>query len=532
MAERLNGILKQGLNIWNKYTSKQKTMIISIACVIVLAFALLFFLINRVEYTKFLVSEDPKEAGKVAELLKTEGYKYKYNDKTSTFFVESSKTTDAVFLLANNEIVTDDITFDDLTNNSLGTTNADRVLKLNLYLQSKIRSSIKKMKGVQDAEVYYIPKDSANNILTKPQDTSASVLLTVKDDFDASTADTIAQVVASTIGNENTDKIKVADQFGNLLFGGNKDLYSGAAIDNIDYKERLRNTFINNIYKMLVKSGFKDVEIAPNLELNMDKVEEMYTEYSAPEGMDQGYYGKSYIYKSDNSNSSPGGSPGTSSNDGTSYDTENPSTNSGSSSTQQFDYLLNERKTNTIHEVGAVQSDQSSIGIVLTRVNEIKQSTLEKQGALNGTTFEEYVSENSAPKAGTVDQDLISLVSKATGIAENNIKITVWDQNSFLPTEKPASRNWTDYLQIALAVLIVGLLIFVVFRGIRPVEVVEMEPELSVEQLLASTKETQVVEDIEFNEVSEVRRMIEKFVDEKPEAVAQLLRNWLNEEWG
>ena len=60
----------------------------------------------------------------------------------------------------------------------------------------------------------------------------------------------------------------------------------------------------------------------------------------------------------------------------------------------------------------------------------------------------------------------------------------------------------------------------------------ELEPELSVEQLLATTKENQSLEDIEFSDKSEARAMIEKFVDEKPEAVAQLLRNWLNEDWG
>ena len=76
-----------------------------------------------------------------------------------------------------------------------------------------------------------------------------------------------------------------------------------------------------------------------------------------------------------------------------------------------------------------------------------------------------------------------------------------------------------------------ALLLFVVFKGIVPVEVTELEPELSVEQLLATTKESQTIEDIDFSEVSEVRRMIEKFVDEKPYAVAQLLRNWLNEDW-
>ena len=39
------------------------------------------------------------------------------------------------------------------------------------------------------------------------------------------------------------------------------------------------------------------------------------------------------------------------------------------------------------------------------------------------------------------------------------------------------------------------------------------------------------LDDIEFSDKSETRKMIEKFVDENPEAVAQLLRNWLNDEW-
>ena len=65
----------------------------------------------------------------------------------------------------------------------------------------------------------------------------------------------------------------------------------------------------------------------------------------------------------------------------------------------------------------------------------------------------------------------------------------------------------------------------------KPVEVTELEPELSVESLLKTTKENQQLEEIEFNDKSSAREQIEKFVDENPEAVASLLRNWLNEEW-
>ena len=42
----------------------------------------------------------------------------------------------------------------------------------------------------------------------------------------------------------------------------------------------------------------------------------------------------------------------------------------------------------------------------------------------------------------------------------------------------------------------------------------------------------EVLEDIEMDTGSETKRLIEKFVDENPEAAATLLRNWLNEDYG
>ena len=88
-----------------------------------------------------------------------------------------------------------------------------------------------------------------------------------------------------------------------------------------------------------------------------------------------------------------------------------------------------------------------------------------------------------------------------------------------------------DILSIILIVLILGLLGFVVFRSMATKEAPQEAEELSVEDLLQSAPEIDV-SDIEVETKSETRKMIEKFVDENPEAAANLLRNWLNEEWG
>ena len=79
--------------------------------------------------------------------------------------------------------------------------------------------------------------------------------------------------------------------------------------------------------------------------------------------------------------------------------------------------------------------------------------------------------------------------------------------------------------------IILGVLAFVILHSMGQKQEVEVEEELSVESLLQSTQEPDVG-DIEVETKSETRKMIEKFVDDNPESAANLLRNWLNEDWG
>lgn len=104
MAERLKKIPKQLLDIWNKYTKTQKTLIISVSCVVIFAFALLIILMKKVDYTQIMVCENTKEASQVTQLLKEQSIRYKVGKDQLTISVDSKKTTDAVFLLADSDI--------------------------------------------------------------------------------------------------------------------------------------------------------------------------------------------------------------------------------------------------------------------------------------------------------------------------------------------------------------------------------------------------------------------------------------------
>ncbi len=532
MVDKLKQIPVQLLNQWNKYSSKQKTIIISVIATVFLALIILVTFMNRTQYQTLIINETTKDASAVAKLLEDEGIAYKLDDSDKvTILVDKKRYSDALLLVYSSDVPTSGLTMDQLMSNDLSTTNSDRNLKNHLYIQSEIRKYLITMTGIKEAQVTYVPQENTYSVLSDKQDLPASVALTITDQFDISTAQAVAEYVAAAIGNESTEKIKVIDQNGNLLFGGKDDLYSGSAGSVLEYREKLQNTYNNNIYMLMMKLGYDDVQPMFNWALNMDKVTELYTEQIPAEGSDQGLYKSYYSYEAQNTSNSAGGTPGTDSNDESSYQVETDGNQGSSTSTVQIDYLPSERVTNTEYEIGAVIPEQSSGSIVCTRVVTYKEEELKAQGLLDGTTFDQYALENKDRTPIQIGEDIYNAVSLATGIPADRLSIIAYDQPVFVPQDSNA-RGWTFYLQIILAILIVALLLYVVFKGTSPVEVTELEPELSVEQLLATTKENQSLDDIEFSEKSETKKMIEKFVDENPDAVAQLLRNWLNDEWG
>lgn len=541
MIEHLLTIKDKILEFWNKYTAKQKTVIICVACAILLAIVLLAYFMTRPVYDN-LVSLSGDAAVTFDDALEGAGISYEKESDTNgniTFKVEHSQYEDAALLMSEKQITEDEMTWKDALDSDMTTSSDEKQTKKTLALQSSIRKGLMNFDGVEDATVYINrPKDDGT-IFAEKQPTSVSAALKVAGNkvMESNTANAIAYYLANAVGNADTKDIVITDTLGNLLFNGKEETGLGGAINTTsEFKEKLKQNYVKNVRDLLIKYGFDDVEISnSNIVLDMDKVTELKETYTTNEGQDQGLYGSSYEYKS-TGNSSAGDVPGTDSNgDVTDYEISSGGDSSSETILNEYDYLPNKTVENIEHEVGAVKTDESSIGMVLTHHRVIKEVTLEEQGALNDMTFDEYIDANSATTEQEVPADLPQLVAAATGIAENNIVIRVVEKPVFEEKEESSfGDNVTNYLMIILTVLIAGLLVFVIIKGTSPVEVTEMEPELSVEDLLATTKdeEHKNLEEIELGDKSETRIMIEKFVDENPEAVALLLRNWINEEWG
>ena len=542
MMDRLIAIKDKILEFWNKYTSKQKTIIICVVLAIFFALVLLGYFLTRPVYTD-LVRLNGETATEFDDALSSAGIDYKKesdSEGNTTFRVEQSQYSDAVLLMGENKITDEEMTWEDALAGSLTETSAEKQTKATLALQSSIRKGLLEFEGVEDSTVYINRPIDDGTIYSKEEETAVSVAFKLKKGFEmeAETAQAIAYYLANAVGNPTTDNVIITDTTGNLLYGAKEDNTLGGSISggSAEYVEKLRNTFEKNVSDMLLKAGYDDVQIgSANIKFDMDKVTELIKTYTANEGMDQGLYSSSYNYKSTGASGS-GGIPGTDSNgDETDYMIQDSGSSSSETILDKYNYLPNETVQNIEHEVGAVVPEESSIAIVLTKFNIIKEESLEEQGLLDDISFDQYVDQNSAVTDLELPEELTQLVAAATGIATNNITIQVKQKPVYEAKEEGAfADNVTNYLMLLLTVLIAGLLVFVIVRGTSPVEVTELEPELSVEDLLATTQEDDKLslEEIEMGEKSETRVLVEKFVGENPEAVALLLRNWINEDWG
>ena len=535
MVEKLKEIPAKLLAWWNKYSSKQKTIIISITAGVVLALAILVTVLTRPQYETLVVCESTKESAAIIELLEgaSPAIDYVYSEDGYQIKVEKSQVGQANVLLGANNIPTVRMTIGDVTGGGLTTTESDKVKLYKAYMEEMLESDLEDMENIISANVILnIPEDNGT-MIAQNEDSSASIMLELNDALSNDQAANIAQFVKTSLGNEKIQTITIIDNEGNLLFSGDDtSSLQGSANSQFTVKQQTEAVLQSNIKKVLLGTNeFNLIEVSSNLDLDFSSVEETEHLFYAPDGQTQGVLSHEDIYEAE-STGGVSGVPGTDPNNEDNTDYVIPDYESSSSNTSEIsrDYLPNEKVTLTKIPAGLIKYNNSSISVAAIKYKVLKEKDAKNQGLLDGITWDEYKAMNQERTKMEVDEDLVDLVAKASGIEAENISFIAYEEPMYIDAEGLPVTG-TDILQIVLIVLILGLLVFVIFRSMRSEKAVVEEEEVSVEKLLDSIPETPL-EELEVETKSETRKLIEKFVDENPEAAANLLRNWLNEDWG
>ena len=531
--ERLKEIWQKIKDFWMKFNKKQRTLIITISAVVILAIIILAIVFSRDKSVRLRVCVNEAEAVEVRTLLSDNGITGTI-DSNNCIYVSESDYLEAKLVLGSNNISSDGYSFDDAISSSFTTTETVMKEKYIAYLCSKFENDLESMDAIKQARVNITYPETGNTLFAETQDASITAVLTLRKPLSDEQAEAIGMLLATNVGSDNTNSVFVVDSQSNVIYSGSTSKASSASNASQKVKAQFENAIISGIEGLLYQTGrYNDVQVMPNLDVNFDNVEIVDHEYTIPEGSEEGLKKHSYEVNSEGSIAEAGGTVGTESNDDdTTYMIENSDGGTSTYSLKEYEWLQNETITTTTKASGTINWDNSSIAIVAVKNTVLTEEEAEKQGYLADMTWEEFKAANSTSVNTEVPENIVEIVSMGSGVDEKNIAIISYDTFTFFDEEVSKSGNSWFVVQIILAVLIAGLLVFIIIRSTRPIAVEETEPELSVEDMLATTKQKQEpVEEIGLNDKSETRKAIEKFVDENPEAVALLLRNWLDKGW-
>ncbi len=536
MPEFLNRISNQLTEFWNKYSTKQKIQMATTIAIGIIALVVLVVFLNRPKYELLQGDLEPSQVNVIVETLTASGINNQVGEDARSVYVEQGSTRDATLALAEIGILSgNELTYDDLFESSIMTTESERALKRKEFLKTSLANTIELIDGVEQAEVELVMPESERTILDDAKESKASILITTNEKLASGSVESIAKLVATGVDNLSLDNVTVIDSTGRLLFDGQTVTDSiGNISSRTEYEMQKELMVKSNVRSILLSAGeYDDAMVTVDLVIDFDELEQVTERHSTQDGSNTGIVVEDNTYAEESTNASTGGTPGTDANGVTDTMIADGNESTVTIEERNVVYTYDTEVATAVKAIGGVKYDDSTVSVSLTKYRIYDQVMLENQedGILQGRTWEQFkydITQQGRTKIEEVDEDIIEMIRMASNV--DNVMVLAYEVPKFIDREAEES-NMSDYLLIGIIVLMILLLGYAVYKGTEPVEIKEIEPELSVEEMLASTRQTSDLEAIEFDGKSEARVEIENFVDNNPDAVALLLRNWLNEDW-
>ena len=267
LLEKVRELLNRILEWWNRFTAKQKTLIVSGVAVIILAVVFIVTRMTQPQYILLRECESTAESAEIRDLLDEEGLHYTISDDGLVIRILKGEVSDAQLLLGANNIQAAGYTIDNVVDGSFSTTESDKQRKYKVFLEDTLERDLSKISAVKSATVELTIPENNGTLIATEEETSAWVLLQLQDELSSERAAAIARSVATAIGNETTDSIVILDGDGNLLFTKD-DEYSLTSVANaqLSVKAEAERMVISEVRKVLLGTReFDNVEVATTL---------------------------------------------------------------------------------------------------------------------------------------------------------------------------------------------------------------------------------------------------------------------------
>jgi len=526
---------------WNRFERGQKWRVIGITALSVVTLVLLIWFTTRPEYVPLMNDLDYGTQSQVGQLLAENGIISKDSTDGKSISVKQEDFVRAKQLIVSSDVMGNNAYgfVDVIANAGMGSTQTITRENLRQLYKSEVEQMLLGFRGIRSVTVVPNLPDDTSWLLTASRGASVAITVDSMNQLSRADGEAMAKLVSKSFASLDMKDIYIADSNFNTLYSGDSE--ESGVIDYQRESELATIAFVRDQIKSMLARLYDDAETITNFAFNWDKIITQSKDYSGPEADGSTGYIQSEISESSKvDGSTSDGAPGTDTNNlqTPEYNTGNGSNSSGSTKSRAVEYLYDEVVSTKESNVGTFLKDSSSLSVMAYKYQEYYEADVRAAGLLQDMTWKEYQRSIEDPKKLHVDEDIIASIKVGTGI--DNVVMAAYERAVFISEEvQPVQTE--QILMFILCLILIALLAFALFKKPSQDEVTEIEPELSVEELLVSTQleekreaeieEMERLKEIEFNQDSEVKQQIEKFVTEKPEAVAQLLRNWLNDEW-
>ncbi|MDF2524549.1 MAG: fliF [Clostridiales bacterium] len=523
MPDFLTNIQQKSTELWKNFDKSQKTRLGIISAVLVVALSLTIYYISKPNFVPLISSEDSKEIGEMVKILEDKKIRFKPDGNKSILVNSRDNDKAQAAIIQAGYPKTSSLTFDDaLSKIKINTTESDKRKIWEKEQEASLRTKLKLLDNIKDASVdLSLPEPSFLAISGKEQPKpGAAIYVTPKTELTQQQVQGIVALVSRGVENLNTKDISVVNTVtGNELTNQESDLSKNPGTQyemQLQKKKELEKN-VREMFSGQQFDQFDSVRVVANPILNFDKITSNSSLIEKPNGFDAGVPVSEQINSEKLVNPGQGGVPGLESNPGNTttptyqVGTGNNSTYDKKGSTTNYDY----NRSNVVEEkaIGKMNPQESSMAVTLLYgVKATDESKLT-------TEFLDSFKQDVSMATGI----------PATRISVNRYKITPPIQEK--PKQSEIIKQMVDtYGLLALLLILTAVLVIAVLPR-RKRKGDDLQEELQPAGPRFVMPDIENVPEIELEERSEVKKQLDKFVKQKPEAVAQLLRNWLSDDW-
>ena len=529
--------LKKIVEFFKKMPKGQRIRLIILVCVVIVIVAAVTTFLNQKNYSVLYSGMDPKDAGDVLTVLEGMGVDAvaKGDD---TILVESSQVDKIRMQLSAQGYPESGFNFDIFQQASgLGTTDMEKKVYLKFQLEANLRQTIKKLDKVEDAVVNLnLSEDSPFALSNDNKPASAAVLLTLKNGqkINNNEVRAIGELVAKSVSGLKLEDVRIVDSQMNLYKIQDEDETENVGTQ-LELQQTVQKSLKDQVLSLLNPVfGEGKVLAEINVVLDFDKQTSESQVFTPPvEGSNEGIAVSMQQLAETVKNGTAGGVSGVSGNTGT---PQYPATVSADPNsvynkiTQEANYEINETKTQIEKAKGQIKD--LSVSVILDSSD-------------NTDDYTDQVKSLVANAIG-VSADKITVEMLAFKKLENTeVADAMTQQKELLSSAQNAET--LRLIIMAAAALIVMLILLAIVKTMRkkkaePEAAMAMAamsdeelPQTSTMEFVAGEEEIipePVALDVNFEAKDTNLSQLEKYIDKSPESVAQLLRNWLSEDYG